>query len=154
MTEMTEKTLLLAKPDAVARGLIGEIITRLEKKGLKAAAVKMIWMDEKLAGRHYSAHLGKPFFEGLIKYITSLPVIAMVWEGPDAVGVTRKMIGATNPADAEPGTLRGDLGISLSNNLVHGSDSLESADKEIGLFFEKDEIFAWERPNESYITGQ
>ncbi|HHY11867.1 MAG TPA: nucleoside-diphosphate kinase [Firmicutes bacterium] len=151
---MTERTLVLAKPDAVARGLTGEVIGRLEAMGLRLAALKMIWIDEELATRHYSAHVGKPFFNGLIQYITSLPVVAMVWEGPSAVSVVRKTMGATNPAEALPGTIRGDFGLDISNNLVHSSDSLESARKEIDLFFKEEEIFSWKRPHEIYITGE
>lgn len=151
---MTERTLVLAKPDTVARGLTGEVIGRLEAMGLRLAALKMIWIDEELATRHYSAHVGKPFFDGLIQYITSLPVVAMVWEGPSAVSVVRKTMGATNPAEALPGTIRGDFGLDISNNLVHGSDSLESARKEIDLFFKEEEIFSWKRPHEIYITGE
>ncbi|MGI6621483.1 MAG: nucleoside-diphosphate kinase [Bacillota bacterium] len=151
---MTERTLVLAKPDAVARGLTGEIIKRLEARGLRPAGLKMIWIDEELAKRHYSAHIGKPFFEGLVQYITSLPVVAMVWEGPSAVSVVRNTMGATNPAQAQPGTIRGDLGTDISNNLVHGSDSVESAEKEINLFFNEAEIFSWKRPHESFITGE
>ncbi len=151
---MTERTLVLAKPDTVARGLTGEVIGRLEAMGLRLAALKMIWIDEELATRHYSAHVGKPFFNGLIQYITSLPVVAMVWEGPSAVSVVRKTMGATNPAEALPGTIRGDFGLDISNNLVHSSDSLESARKEIDLFFKEEEIFSWKRPHETYITGE
>jgi nucleoside-diphosphate kinase len=151
---VTERTLVLAKPDAVARGLTGEIIKRLETRGLRLAALKMIWIDEELATRHYSAHVGKPFFEGLVQYITSLPVVAMVWEGPSAVSVMRTTMGATNPAQAQPGTIRGDFGMDISNNLVHGSDSLESAEKEIELFFREEEIFSWKRPHETYISGE
>ncbi len=151
---MIEKTLVLAKPDAVARGLAGEVIGRLERRGLRLSALKMIWIDEALAKRHYSAHVGKPFFEGLLEYITSLPVIAMVWEGPSAISVVRQTMGATNPADAQPGTIRGDFGLDISNNLVHGSDSAESAKKEISLFFDENEIFSWQRPQEKYITGE
>ncbi|HHX10358.1 MAG TPA: nucleoside-diphosphate kinase [Firmicutes bacterium] len=151
---VTERTLVLAKPDAVARGLTGEIISRLEARGVRLAGLKMIWIDEDLAKRHYSAHVGKPFFEGLLKYITSLPVVAMVWEGPSAVSVVRSTMGATNPAQAQPGTIRGDFGMDISNNLVHGSDSVESAGREIELFFKEEEIYSWKRPHEKYITGE
>lgn len=151
---MSERTLVLAKPDAVARGLVGEIISRLEARGLKLAGLKMIWVDENLAHRHYSAHVGKPFFEGLVKYITSLPVVAMVWEGPSAVSVVRNTMGATNPVQAQPGTIRGDFGLDISNNLVHGSDSVESAQREIGLFFKEEELFDWKRPHEAFIVGE
>ncbi len=151
---MDEKTLVLAKPDAVVRGLVGEVIGRLERRGLRLCGMKMIWMDEALAKRHYSAHVEKPFFNGLVEYITALPLVAMVWEGPSAIKVVRETMGATNPADAAPGTIRGDLGLDISNNLVHGSDSEESAKKEIGLFFEDDEVYEWSRPHEKYISGE
>lgn len=150
---MDERTLVLAKPDAVARGLVGEVIMRLEKRGLRLCAMKMIWVDEALAKKHYSAHEGKPFFDGLIEYITALPLVAMVWEGPSAIRVVRETMGATNPQDARPGTIRGDMGLDISNNLVHGSDSKESAEKEIALFFEADELYSWARPHEKYISG-
>ena len=108
-----ERTLVLAKPDAVVRGLVGEIIGRFERRGLRLAGMKMIWMDEALANRHYSSHIGKPFFDGLVEYITALPLVAMVWEGPSAITVVRETMGATNPAAAVPGTIRGDLGIDI-----------------------------------------
>lgn len=151
---MAEKTLVLLKPDAVARGLTGEIIGRLETKGLRLAAMKMIWMDEALAKRHYAAHEGKSFFQGLIEYITALPIVAIVLEGPGAISAVRQAMGATDPAKAAPGTIRGDLALNISNNLVHGSDSPESAQKEIALFFHKDEIHSWSRPAEKYISGE
>lgn len=149
-----ERTLVLAKPDAMARGLVGEIILRFERRGLRLSAMKMIWVDEPLARKHYSAHEGKPFFEGLIEYITALPLVAMVWEGPSAIRVVRETMGTTNPQDAQPGTIRGDLGLDISNNLVHGSDSKQAAEREIVLFFEMDEIYSWARPHEKFISGQ
>lgn len=151
---MAERTLVLLKPDAVARGLAGEIIGRFERKGLRLAGMKMIWMDEALAKRHYAAHEGKPFFQGLIEYITALPIVAMVWEGPGAIATIRQTMGATDPAKAAPGTVRGDLAVNISNNLVHGSDSPESAQKEIALFFKDDEIHGWVRPQEKYVFGE
>lgn len=151
---MAERTLVLLKPDAVARSLAGEIIGRIEKKGLRLAAMKMIWMDEALARKHYAVHEGKPFFKGLIEYITALPVVAIVWEGPDAVAAVRQAMGVTDPANAAPGTIRGDLALNISNNLVHGSDSAESAAKEIALFFREDEMYTWSRPQEKYISGE
>ena len=150
---MDERTLVLLKPDTVARGLIGEVIGRFEKKGLRVAAMKMIWVDEGLARRHYAAHEGKPFFQGLIEYITALPIVAMVLEGPSAISTVRATMGATDPAKAAPGTIRGDFALDISNNLVHGSDSPESAKKEIALFFKEEEIHSWRRPQEKYITG-
>jgi len=151
---LAERTLVLLKPDAVARSLAGEIIGRIEKKGLRLAAMKMIWMDEALARKHYAVHEGKPFFKGLIEYITALPVVAIVWEGPDAIAAVRQAMGVTDPANAAPGTIRGDLALNISNNLVHGSDSAESAAKEIALFFREDEIYTWSRPQEKYISGE
>lgn len=151
---MVERTLVLAKPDAVARGLVGEIIGRLERRGLRLSGMKMIWVDEDLAKKHYAAHQGKPFFDGLVEYITALPVVAMVWEGPSAISVVRQVMGSTDPAKAQPGTIRGDLALDISNNLVHGSDSEESARREISLFFREDEIFSWSRPQERFISGQ
>ncbi|HHY35600.1 MAG TPA: nucleoside-diphosphate kinase [Firmicutes bacterium] len=149
-----ERTLVLAKPDAVARGLVGEIVSRLERKGLKLVAMKMVWMDKEMAGRHYDVHRGKAFFEGLVEYITSLPIVAMVWEGPSAVSSVRAVMGATDPAKASPGTIRGDLALDISNNLVHGSDSVDSAAKEIALFFKPFEIYDWKRPGEEFIRGK
>ncbi|MBE3519317.1 MAG: nucleoside-diphosphate kinase [Firmicutes bacterium] len=149
-----ERTLVLAKPDAVARGLVGEIVSRLERKGLKLVAMKMVWMDKEMAERHYQVHKGKDFFEGLVEYITSLPIVAMVWEGPSAVSSVRAVMGATDPAKASPGTIRGDLALDISNNLVHGSDSVDSAEKEIALFFKPFEIYDWKRPGEEFIRGK
>lgn len=150
---MVERTLVLLKPDAVARGLCGEIISRFEKKGLRLAGMKLMQVDEALARKHYAMHEGKPFFQGLIEYITALPIVAMVLEGPNAIANVRAVMGATDPAKAAPGTIRGDYGLDISNNLVHGSDSEESAKREIALFFKEGEILSWERPQEKYITG-
>ncbi|HHY75489.1 MAG TPA: nucleoside-diphosphate kinase [Firmicutes bacterium] len=150
---MVERTLVLLKPDAVARGLCGEIVSRFEKKGLRLAAMKLMKVDEDLAKRHYAMHEGKPFFQSLIEYITALPIVAMVLEGPNAIATVRTIMGATDPAKAAPGTIRGDFGLDISNNLVHGSDSEESAKREIALFFKEEEILSWVRPQEKYITG-
>ena len=136
-----QRSLVLIKPDAMQRRLAGEIISRLEKEGLKVVALKMLHMDEALAKRHYDIHVGKLFFEGLIEYITSTPVIAIVFEGVGAVEVVRRLMGATDPAKAEAGTIRADFGMDIQNNAVHGSDSVESAEKEIKLFFTEQEIF-------------
>jgi nucleoside-diphosphate kinase len=149
-----ERTLVLIKPDGVARGLVGEITGRLERRGLKLVGLKLIQVSEELAKKHYAAHEGKPFFDGLVEYITSSPVVAMAWEGPEAIAVVRTTMGATNPSKAQPGTIRGDFALDISNNLVHGSDSPESAEKELTLFFKDEEILSWERPQEKYITGQ
>jgi nucleoside-diphosphate kinase len=136
-----ERSLVLIKPDAMQRGLAGTIISRLQEHELKPVALKMLHMDKALAERHYAMHADKPFFEGLIKYITSTPIIAAIFEGENAVEVIRRMMGATDPAEAEAGTIRADFGTDIQNNAVHGSDSLGSAEKEIELFFAEDEIF-------------
>jgi len=138
-----ERSLVLIKPDAMQRGLAGTIIGRLEREGLKPVAMKMLHMDEALAKRHYAMHQGKPFFEELVKYITSTPIIAIVFEGEGAVEVVRRAMGATDPARAEAGTIRADFGTDIQHNVVHGSDSVESAEKEIRLFFSEDEIFSY-----------
>ncbi len=136
-----ERSLVLVKPDAMQRRLDGAIISRLEKQGLRLVALKMLHMDKALAKRHYAIHEGKPFFEGLINYITSTPIIAIVFDGNGTVEVIRKMMGATDPAKAEAGTIRADFGTDIQNNAVHSSDSVETAEKEIELFFADDEIF-------------
>lgn len=130
-----EQTFVMVKPDGVQRKQVGEIISRLERKGFILRAAKMMQIDEQLAERHYAEHQGKPFFAGLLEFITSGPVVAMVWEGENAVAAVRKLMGATDPAGAAPGTIRGDLATVMSENLIHGSDSLEAAQREIGLFF-------------------
>lgn len=135
-----ERTLILLKPDAVQRGLAGEIISRLERRGLRIAGLKLMQIDEKTARKHYAEHEGKPFYQGLIDYITSGPVVAAVLEGTRAIEVVRKTMGKTNPADAEPGTIRGDLGLEMGRNLIHGSDGPESAVREIALFFGNDAL--------------
>jgi len=139
-----ERSLVLIKPDAMQRGLGGTIISRLEKLGLKVVALKMLHMDSALAGRHYAVHKDKPFFESLVNYITSAPIIAAVFEGEGAVAAIRKAMGATDPAKAEPGTIRADFGLNIEHNSVHGSDSVETAEKESKLFFTEDEIFSGE----------
>lgn len=135
-----ERTLVLCKPDAVQRGYVGQIISRFENKGLKIAGMKMLHVDEALANRHYQEHLEKPFYPMLRDFITSSPVIALAIEGDNAVGVVRTLVGVTNPQKAAPGTVRGDLGINFTKNLVHGSDSPASAEREIGLFFDDSEL--------------
>lgn len=146
-----ERTLVLAKPDAVQRGLVGEIIGRFEKRGLRLLAIKMLRVDDDLARRHYGVHEGKPFFAGLIRYITSAPVVVMVLEGNRAIEAARSTMGATNPVQAAPGTIRADYGMEIGRNLVHGSDGPETAAKEIALFFAEDELVAWERSTDSWI---
>ncbi len=136
-----EKSLVLIKPDAVQRDLVGTIITRLEKQGFKLVAIKMLHLDKALARRHYAIHKDKPFFNGLVDYISSAPIVAAVFEGEGAIAVIRKTMGATDPAKAEAGTIRGDFGVDIEHNSVHGSDSVETAVKEIKLFFSEDEIF-------------
>jgi len=135
-----ERSLILVKPDAVTRGLSGAILNRLEASGLKLVALKMLHIDQDLAGRHYGAHREKPFFAGLIAYITSAPVVAAVFEGTDAVNRIRALMGSTDPAKALPGTLRRDFGIDIEHNAIHGSDSAETAQKEIDLFFGNQEL--------------
>lgn len=152
MSDKSERTLVLIKPDAIQRGLVGAIISRLEAKGLKLVAMKMLHMDEGMAKRHYEAHIGKTFFPDLVRFITSSPLIAMVWQGREAVEVVRKAMGATDPVKAEPGTIRGDFGLDIGRNLVHGSDSLEAAEKEIALFFDQGEILDYPRDVEGWIT--
>ena len=132
---MTEQTLVLCKPDAVARGLVGEIIGRIEAKGLTLAALELRTLDEATAKKHYAEHDGKPFFADLVAFITGGPLVAMVVEGPEAWKVMRTLMGTTNPREAAPGTIRGDLAVELTENLVHGSDGPESAAREIALFF-------------------
>lgn len=132
---MAQRTLVLVKPDGVKKGLTGEIVSRLERKGLKIAAMRMLQMDEALARRHYAVHDGKPFFPGLVEFITSGPIVAVVVEGEKVVEVVRKLMGETDPVKAAPGTIRGDYGLDIGENLIHGSDSEENAQKEIALFF-------------------
>jgi nucleoside-diphosphate kinase len=139
-----ERTLILVKPDGVQRGLVGEVVGRLERRGLKPVGLKLMRIDEDLAGRHYAEHREKGFFPGLVGFITSSPVVAMVWEGPGAVAMVRAMMGATNPANATPGTIRGDLAVDLGMNVIHGSDSPERAAEEVALFFEPGELVDWD----------
>jgi len=146
-----ERSLVLIKPDAIQRGLAGEIVSRLEKKGLKIVAMKMLHMDKNLAQRHYAIHKGKAFFDDLVSFITSSPVIAIVFQGKNAVEIIRQMMGETDPAKASSGTIRGDFGIDIGHNLVHGSDSLENASKEINLFFSAEEIFNYARELDTWI---
>jgi nucleoside-diphosphate kinase len=136
-----ERSLVLIKPDAMERGLAGAIIGRLQSQGLKLIAIKMLHLDRELAGRHYAVHKEKPFFEGLVSYITSAPIVAAVFSGDNAVAAIRKLMGPTDPAKAEAGTIRGDFGIDIERNSVHGSDSPQTAEQEIKLFFGEGEIF-------------
>ena len=146
-----EKSLVLIKPDAIQRGLAGEIISRLERKGLKIVAMKMLYMDKSLAQRHYAIHKGKAFFDDLVNFITSSPVIAIIFQGKNAVKIIRHMMGETDPVKAYSGTIRGDFGIDIGHNLVHGSDSPENASKEIDLFFSAEEIFNYDRELDIWV---
>ena len=147
-----QQTLVLIKPDAVQRGLVGELISRLERRGLKLVGMKLMRVDEGLARRHYSAHEGKGFFAKLIDFITSGPIVAMVAEGENAVAVVRTIMGATDPADATPGTVRGDFALFIGPNLIHGSDSEGAAAHETGLFFSAEELLSYTREIDRWIT--
>lgn len=146
-----ERTLVIIKPDAVERGLIGTIIERLERRGLRIAAMKMMHISDSLARRHYAIHEGKPFFEPLIRYITAAPVVVMVVEGRKAIELVRRTLGATNPLEATPGTIRADFAVEIGRNLVHGSDGPETARAEIALFFDEDEILSYERAVDGWV---
>ena len=146
-----EKTLIIIKPDGVERGLIGPIISRFEQRGLKFIGMKLMQVSDELARQHYAIHEGKPFFEPLIQYITSSPVVVMALAGPDAIKIARNTIGATKPSEAAPGSIRGDFGMMVGRNLVHGSDSVENGELEIGLWFNESELTDYERSLEEWI---
>jgi len=146
-----ERTLILVKPDGVQRSLIGSIVERFERRGLKLVGMRFLRMTRDLAASHYAVHQGKPFYESLVEYIVSGPIVAMVWEGNNAVAAARMTMGGTNPSEAAPGTIRGDFGMEIGRNLVHGSDSPENAVKEVGLFFGADELIDWQRDSEPWI---
>ncbi|HYN89303.1 MAG TPA: nucleoside-diphosphate kinase [Ardenticatenaceae bacterium] len=146
-----ERTLIIVKPDAVQRGLTGEIISRFERRGLKVVAMKMLQVPRSLAEEHYAVHRERPFYEGLVSYIISSPVVAFVLEGVEAVAAARKTIGATNPLNADLGTIRGDLGMQIGRNLVHGSDSPENAEAEVRLWFRPEELAAHERVYDRWV---
>jgi nucleoside-diphosphate kinase len=148
-----ERTLVLVKPDGVQRRLVGEVITRFERRGLHLVALKLMRIDRALAERHYAEHTGKPFFDGLVVFITSAPVVAMVWEGADAVAQVRAMMGATNPTAAAPGSIRGDLAVNIGNNVVHGSDSPGRGAEEVALFFTPDELIEWSAVDSDWVSG-
>lgn len=148
-----QRTLVLIKPDGVHRGLIGEIIKRFENRGLILVAMELRHVSKEFAEKHYAVHKGKPFYKGLVKYITASPLVAMVWEGSDAVAAVRQTVGATNPVEAAPGTIRHDLSILTSRNLIHASDSVETAEAEIKLWFNDEDIHPWEHDHEEWITG-
>jgi nucleoside-diphosphate kinase len=149
-----QRTLIIFKPDCVERRLVGSLLARFEAKGLRIAALKLIRVDRSLAKRHYAEHAGKPFFEGLIRFITSAPVVVGVLEGNEAIAVVRTMLGATDGASAAPGTVRGDYSISRQNNLVHGSDSPESAQRELALWFQPAELLDYELAGSEWVTGE
>ncbi len=146
-----ERTLVIAKPDAMQRGLAGEILARLERRGLRIEGLKLLQIDRALAERHYAEHQGKPFYEGLVSYITACPVVVAVFAGPNAIAVVRSTIGATNPSNAAPGTIRGDFGLEVGRNLIHASDGPESARREVGLFFARDELATYDRAIDQWI---
>lgn len=148
----TETTLVLVKPDGVQRGLSGEIIGRLERTGLKIVGMKLMQVSRELASKHYGEHEGKPFYVGLVSYITASPVVAMAIEGPNAIPVVRKLMGVTKPAEADPGTIRGDLAVDIGRNLVHGSANEDDAKREVALFFNESELVRWNRAIETWVT--
>ncbi|MEM1370148.1 MAG: nucleoside-diphosphate kinase [Cyanobacteria bacterium P01_H01_bin.15] len=147
-----ERTFLMIKPDGVQRALVGEIIQRFEKKGFKLVGLKQLSVSRELAESHYAVHKERPFFQGLVEFITSAPVVAMVWEGDGVVSSARKIIGATNPLNSEPGTIRGDFGLDIGRNLIHGSDAIETANTEIALWFKEDELCTWEPSIQSWLV--
>jgi nucleoside-diphosphate kinase len=146
-----ERTLVLVKPDGVQRGLIGEVISRLERRGLRLVAAKFMDVSQQLAETHYAIHKGKPFYDGLIRYITSAPVMAMVWEGPNAVAAVRQTMGSTRPTEAAPGSLRHDFALEVGRNLTHASDSPENGIKEVTLWFQPNELVTWARSVDPWI---
>jgi nucleoside-diphosphate kinase len=146
-----QRTLLLFKPDCIQRRLVGEVFTRFERKGLRLVALKLVHPTKDLAEKHYAVHKGKPFYESLLTFLTGGPTIALVWEGREAVAVARNLIGATDGAKAAPGTIRGDFGISVQNNLVHGSDSVDNANAEIALWFTPAELVDWKAADQTWV---
>ena len=150
---MTERTLVLVKPDGVQRQLVGRIIARYEERGLRIVGLKLVKVDRDLAERHYAVHKGKPFFDGLVAFITSGPLVAAALEGPDAISMVRSMNGATKPAEAAPGTIRGDLAVEMGQNLVHASDSAESAAMELSIWFTADELVSYRREIDRWVLG-
>ncbi len=149
----SQRTLVLIKPDGLQRGLIGEIIRRLENRGLMLIALDLRHVSTEFAETHYAVHKGKPFYNGLVKYLTSSPLVAMVWEGTEAIKAVRQTVGATNPLESAPGTIRHDLALLTSRNLIHASDSPETAEAEIKLWFKDEAIHTWERGHENWISG-
>ena len=149
---MSERTFVMVKPDGVGRRLVGEVVRRFESRGLKLVGMKMQIMSEELARTHYAEHAERPFFGDLVRFITSGPTVQMVWEGPSAVEVVRKINGATDCLDADVGTIRGDYGLSLQNNMAHASDSPETAEREIGLYFTDDELLDYSMPDDIWLS--
>jgi nucleoside-diphosphate kinase len=146
-----EKSLIILKPDAVQRGLIGPILTRLEQRGLKFSGLKLMQISKELASKHYSVHEGKPFYNSLVEYITASPVVVLAVQGDDVIKIVRNTVGATKPAEATPGTIRGDFGLEIGRNLIHASDSPENGETEVSLFFEPAELLTWERNTDAWI---
>ncbi|GAA0481108.1 nucleoside-diphosphate kinase [Salinibacillus aidingensis] len=146
-----EKTFLMIKPDGVQRNLVGEIVTRFEKKGFQLSAAKLMQISNELAEEHYGEHKDKPFFGELVDFITSGPVFAMVWEGENVIATARQMMGKTNPQEAAPGTIRGDFGLTVGKNVIHGSDSSESAEREINLFFNQNDLLSFTKDDQKWI---
>jgi nucleoside-diphosphate kinase len=147
-----ERTFIAIKPDGVQRGHVGEIISRFERKGFKLIGLKLMHVSRQIAETHYGEHKEKPFFKGLVDFITSSPIVAMVWEGNNVVAAARTMMGATNPKDSAPGTIRGDFAVDMGRNIIHGSDSVASAEREIGIFFKEDELLpGWDRAAEKWF---
>lgn len=146
-----EKTFIMVKPDGVQRNVVGEIVQRFEQKGFKLVGAKLMQISNDLAENHYGEHKERPFFGELVDFITSGPVFAMVWEGEEVISTARTMIGATNPAEANPGSIRGDFGVTVGKNIIHGSDSPESAEREINLFFDEDEIVSYDKQDHTWI---
>ena len=148
-----EQTLIIVKPDGVQRGLVGEVLARLERRGLKLAALRLMEIDRALAERHYAVHQGKPFYEGLVDYITSGPVVVAVVEGPDAIAVVRRVVGSTRSNEAAPGTIRGDFALTVERNIIHASDAAETAMFEIGLYFQPSELLSYARDLDRWVVS-
>ena len=146
-----DRTLVIVKPDGVQRGLVGEVVNRIERRGLRLVGMKLMQVSKELAEKHYAIHKGKPFYDGLISYIISSPVVVMAWEGPKAIEAVRQLMGATNPTAAAPGTLRADFGVDIGRNLTHGSDSAENGANEVALWFKADELVSWQRDGERWV---
>ena len=147
-----EQTLIIVKPDGVQRGLVGEVLARFERRGLKLAALRLMQIDRVLAERHYAVHQGKPFYEGLVSYITSGPVVVAVVEGPDAIAVVRRVIGSTRSNEAAPGTIRGDFALTVERNIIHASDAPDTAKFEVGLYFQPGEVLSYTRDVDRWVV--